>query len=36
MKKCKYCQTEIDRKAKVCPNFRKKQGSHILELVLYK
>lgn len=26
MKKCKYCQTEIDDKAKVCPNCRKKQG----------
>lgn len=20
MKKCKYCRTEIDKKAKVCPN----------------
>lgn len=26
MKKCKHCQTEIDSKAKVCPNCRKKQG----------
>ncbi len=26
MKKCKYCQTEIDKKAKICPNCRKKQG----------
>ena len=25
MKKCKYCQSEIDRKAKICPNCRKKQ-----------
>lgn len=25
-KKCKYCQSEIDKKAKVCPNCRKKQG----------
>lgn len=25
-KKCKYCQTEIDKKAKICPNCRKKQG----------
>lgn len=26
MKKCKYCQTEIDTKAKICPNCKKKQG----------
>ncbi len=26
MKKCKHCQTEIDDKAKVCPNCKKKQG----------
>ena len=26
MKKCKYCQSEIDNKAKICPNCRKKQG----------
>lgn len=26
MKKCKYCQTEIDSKAKICPNCRKKVG----------
>lgn len=26
MKKCKYCQSEIDLKAKICPNCRKKQG----------
>ena len=25
-KKCKYCQSEIDKKAKICPNCRKKQG----------
>ena len=25
-KVCKYCQTEIPKKAKVCPNCRKKQG----------
>lgn len=33
MKKCKYCQTEIDRKAKICPNCHKKQ-SHILRWIL--
>ena len=27
MKKCKYCQKEIDSKAKICPNCRKKQGN---------
>lgn len=27
MKKCKYCQTEIDKKAKICPNCKKKQTS---------
>lgn len=27
MKKCKYCQTEIDAKAKYCPNCQKKQGA---------
>lgn len=26
MKKCKHCQSEIDSKAKICPNCRKKQG----------
>ena len=25
MKKCKYCQTDIDKKAKVCPNCKRKQ-----------
>ena len=27
MKKCKYCQSEIDQKAKVCPKCGKKQGN---------
>lgn len=27
MKKCKYCQSEIDKKAKYCPNCQKKQSS---------
>lgn len=34
MKKCKYCQTEIDSKAKICPNCKKKQGPHIVRWVL--
>lgn len=25
-KVCKYCKSEIPKKAKVCPNCRKKQG----------
>lgn len=25
MKKCKYCKSEIDKKAKICPNCKKKQ-----------
>lgn len=29
MKKCKYCKTEIDKKAKICPNCRKSQSSFI-------
>lgn len=33
MKKCKYCQTEIDKKAKICPNCHKKQ-SHIVRWIL--
>lgn len=27
MKKCKYCRTEIDKKAKICPNCLNKQSS---------
>jgi len=34
MKKCKYCQSEIDKKAKVCPNCKKKQGPHIIRWVI--
>lgn len=26
MKKCRYCKSEIDSSAKICPNCRKKQG----------
>lgn len=32
-KLCKHCQTEIPKKAKVCPNCRKKQGSMIGNIV---
>ena len=31
-KVCKHCQTEIPKKAKVCPNCRKKQGGLIVIL----
>lgn len=34
MKKCKHCQTEIDKKAKVCPNCRKKQGMPVWLIVV--
>lgn len=34
-KLCKYCQTEIPMKAKVCPNCRKKQRNYIKDAVLY-
>lgn len=28
MKQCKYCKSEIDDKATICPNCRKKQKKH--------
>lgn len=34
MKKCKYCQSEIDSKAKICPNCQKKQKGNGLKVVL--
>ena len=33
MKKCKYCQSEIDSKAKVCPNCRKKQQNPVVRVI---
>lgn len=33
MKKCKYCKTEIDKKAKVCPQCGKKQSSPVKALL---
>ncbi len=33
-KKCKYCQTEIDKKAKICPNCKKKQRGKGVFIVL--
>jgi len=34
MKKCKHCQTEIDDKAKICPNCRKKQGMPVWLIII--
>lgn len=34
MKKCKHCQSEIDVKAKICPNCRKKQGMPIWLIII--
>ncbi len=34
MKKCKYCQSEIDKKAKICPHCRKRQGSSALRILI--
>ena len=31
MKKCKYCKSEIDDKAKICPNCRKSQENIIIK-----
>ena len=33
MKKCKFCQTEIDDKAKICPNCKKKQNISTVEIL---
>lgn len=34
MKKCKYCQSEIDNKTKVCPNCGKKQPLSIVVIII--
>lgn len=33
-KKCKYCQTDIPKKAKVCPNCKKKQGGGVAKWIV--
>ncbi len=33
-KKCKHCQTEIDKKAKVCPNCKRKQGGALKFIII--
>lgn len=34
MKKCKHCKTEIDKKAKICPNCNKKQGGLLKPILI--
>lgn len=31
---CKYCQTEIPKKAKICPNCKKKQGGKLKWIII--
>lgn len=31
---CKHCQSEIPKKAKVCPNCRKKQGGKLKWIII--
>ena len=33
-KLCKHCQTDIPKKAKICPNCRKKQGGIIKWIII--
>ena len=33
-KKCKYCKSDIDAKAKICPNCKKKQSSIVGKIIL--
>lgn len=33
-KVCKYCKSEIDAKAKICPNCRKKQGGKLKWIII--
>ena len=33
MKKCKYCQTEINSKAKICPHCHKKQTNPAIRVI---
>ena len=34
MKKCRYCKSDIDEKAKICPVCKNKQGSSIVSSIL--
>lgn len=33
-KKCKYCKTEIDKKAKICPSCKKKQSNPLKTILI--
>lgn len=35
MKKCKYCMSEIDKKAKICPNCHKSQTNKLVKFLIY-
>ena len=35
MKQCKYCMQMIDKKAKICPFCRKKQGESCLSVIIF-
>lgn len=34
MKKCKYCMSEIDDKAKICPHCGKRQKRSVIKTIL--
>ena len=33
-KKCKYCQVDIPKKAKICPNCKKKQSHNVMWIII--
>lgn len=35
MKKCKHCQSEIDKKARICPNCKKRQRGLIATIIMF-
>ena len=35
VKKCKHCQSDIPKKAKICPNCRKKQGGKLKFIIAW-
>lgn len=34
LKICKYCKSEIDKKAKICPICKRKQGNKVVKIIL--